>query len=65
MNKEWRKTGYDDLIKKYKVGKSHLYEILTDDPNEMAKNLKKGIHVIMDFRNRHDLMVSIGVWGKQ
>ena len=54
MNNEWGKTGYDDLLKRYRVGKSHLYNIIYEDPKIMSKELRKGINVIMDFRKRHD-----------
>ncbi len=55
---EWGKTGYDDLLRKYRVGKSHLYEIITTNyPGKVAKKLKKGKEVIMEFRKRHEIIV--------
>jgi hypothetical protein len=54
MNNEWGKTGYDDLLKRYRVGKSHLYNIIYEDPKIMSKELRKSLNVIMDFRKRHD-----------
>jgi len=55
---EWGKSRYDDLLKKHKLGKSHLYEIITtNDIDALSRKLKKGKHVFMDIRKRHDAIV--------
>lgn len=57
MPSEWGKSGYDDLLKKYKVGRGRLYFILTDELNNIAKTLKISKKTIIDFRDRHTLIL--------
>lgn len=59
MKEEWGKTGYDDLLKKYTIGKGQLYFILSDpSPKNIAKKLKKSLESVKLIRERHDLIVS-------
>lgn len=58
IKKEWGKTRYDDILKRYRIGKSHLYSIITTDaPADMAKKLKVSTNAILAIRKRHDLIV--------
>ena len=58
MREEWGKTRYDDLLKKYRVGRNRLYFILTGNIDEVSKTLKKSKETVREFRNRHDVIVS-------
>lgn len=54
MKEEWGKTGYDDLLRKYRIGKNQLYFILTKPPREVARKLKKSQEAVKLIRERHD-----------
>jgi hypothetical protein len=58
IKEEWGKTRYDDILKRYRIGKSHLYSIITTDmAADMAKKLKVSMNAIQAIRKRHDLIV--------
>ena len=58
IKEEWGKTRYDDILKRYRTGKDHLYSIITTDaPADMAKKLKVSTNAIQAIRKRHDLIV--------
>lgn len=51
---EWGKTRYDDILKKYKLGKSHLFFIITEpDPDLIARKLKLSRAAIKQIKDRH------------
>jgi Mor family transcriptional regulator len=57
MKEEWGKTGYDDLLRKYRIGKRQLYFIITKPPKAVAKKLKKSLEAVKLIRERHDLII--------
>ena len=57
MKEEWGKTGYDDLLRKYRIGKNQLYFIITEPPKVVAKELKKSLDAVKLIRKRHDLIM--------
>ncbi len=51
---EWGKTRYDDILKKYKLGKGHLFFIITEpDIDVIARKLKLSRDAIKQIRDRH------------
>lgn len=54
---QWGRTRYDDLIRKYKVGKGRLYFILTENDDKVARELKIAKSGVKAFKKRHELIL--------
>jgi len=56
--KEWGRTAYDDLLKKYRIPKGQLYYILSE-PNltVVARKLKKSTEGLRQIRKRYAMIV--------
>jgi hypothetical protein len=57
-DKEWGKTGYDDILKRYRIGKGHLYSIINSSSSvRIAKKLKVSREAIELIKKRHELIL--------
>ena len=56
-HEEWGKTGYDDILERYRIPKKHLYFILDEPDISVVRNrLRKSLAGLKEIRVRYEFI---------